>query len=78
MIMKHARLTLVTVLALGGGIGSSTAFAQSGYPGSYYPGSPYVGRHGVPYDRVGHFSCGYNELHTRLERKNCGGTHYRS
>lgn len=31
----------------------------------------------VPPNAMGHFTCAFNELHTRLERKNCGGDHYR-
>ena len=70
------------VLALGGGLGTSTAFAQVGYQAAPYAEAGYgrtsgnTDQQAVPYDRFGHFSCGYNELHTHLERKDCNETHY--
>ena len=80
--MNYLRSTTLALLALGAGFSSSIASAQVRYAESpnAYTGyaEPYgTGDRGaVPYDRMGHFSCSFNEIHTRLERKNCGGTHY--
>ena len=66
---KHLVLTaMVVALMTGAGLGSSAAVAQ---PSSHNSGGV------VPYDRMGHFSCSFNERATRLERKNCGGARSR-
>lgn len=82
MNMNNLRSATVALLALGAGLGTSTAFAQVGdaEPSQsaidYAQPYGYGDQQGVSYNRMGHFSCGFNELHTRLERKNCGGGAY--
>ena len=81
MNMKHLRLATLSLVALGAV--SSVAQAQARYAGASNayasPSEPYGAddRQAVLQDRAGHFSCGYNEVHTRLERKDCGGVHSR-
>ena len=80
--MTHLRSATFAFLALSAGLGTSVAFAQTDDSTSDYDNRGYAQSRdygdqlAVPYNRAGHFSCGFNETHTRLERKNCGGSHY--
>lgn len=70
-------------LAFGAGLSAAPAFAQetvvvpAGARVVY--AEPVVAPEldAVPPNAFGHFTCTFNEAHTRLERKACGGTHYR-
>lgn len=83
MIKSNFRTAAVACLALGAGLAASSAFAQDRFyappvnAGAY--AQPYAADEeaAVPPNVMGHFTCSFNELNTRLERKNCGGFRYR-
>lgn len=83
MIKTDFRPAVLAALALAAGLAVSPAFAQTGFlvpPGAQVEAgltAVEAGPTAVPPNAFGHFTCGYNELHTRLERETCGGTHYR-
>lgn len=76
------RSSVVAVLALGAGLSVSSAYAQERFAAPYGDDAgyaqPFADQQASAQPNVmGHYTCGYNELHTRLERKNCGGYHSR-
>lgn len=82
MTKSNFRSAAVAILALGAGFSASAAFAQDRSVGWADEGAAAVGPAGdeaaaaVPPNVAGHYTCSSNEVHYRLERKNCGGLHY--
>jgi hypothetical protein len=84
MTTTNFRSAALSVIALSAGLAATSASAQDRYAapidsGAVYlqPGDadPVAGF--VPPNVRGHFTCTFNEVHSRLERKSCSGTHYR-
>ena len=86
MIQTNFRSAAVAVIAVGAAAVSfaAPAFAQNtaAVPAGarVVSASPVVEAEPavVPPNAFGPFTCAFNEQHTRLERENCGGSHYRS
>lgn len=81
MTMNIVRSIALAGVTVGAACTASAALAQATYdrPAAIEADEAYgdAAVQAVPSNRRGQFSCGYNEVHTRLERKNCGGVHYR-
>ena len=69
--MRSRSRTITLVLLIATPWIATPAFAGSPYypPSDGAPGTVAAAR--MRKGPAGHYSCGFNELHTRLERKNC-------
>ena len=83
MTSTNFRSAAFAILALGAGLATAPSFAQDRFAATSDEGAAYAqpipGDEGaaVPPNTMGHFTCGFNEQHSHLERQNCGGVHYR-
>lgn len=83
MSTTNFRSAALAIFALGAGLAAPSAFAQDRYAAPVDDGAvstlPLAGNEdgAVPPNVRGHFTCTFNEVHSRLERKGCAGTHYR-
>ena len=86
MITTNFRRAAFALLALGAGLATSSAFAQDRYAvqsdagifGGQAVEEPVVEAEPnlAPPNIRGHLSCTFNEVRTRLERKNCAGVRH--
>lgn len=83
MTKINFRSAAFAILALGAGLATAPAFAQDRFAATSDEGAAYDQPAGatdeaaIPPNTMGHFTCGFNEQHSHLERQNCGGVHYR-
>ena len=82
MIKTNFRSAAFAVVALGAGLAAAPAFAQDRFVAPADAGvETFQPAAAEPTDvspnLKGQYTCAFNEVHSHLERQNCGGTHYR-